>query len=298
MITLNTNLSAKIVQSNFKKSNISLNQAIERMTTGSKLNHAKDNAANFSINTNLSSKINAYQVAEDNALMGLDMLDTASQALSQIENNLSKIRALAINAQNGTHSKKSLNALNSEADAYMKEISRLNDTSQYNGIKLFNTGKAEVTNAAKELKPNKQGFLQNVTVRDTSTMTKLSSVDKTQNLATGTYSISTAEELAQLAQMVNAGLVTNKCEFVLANNIDLSAYSTGKGWTPIGNNSVNFSGDFDGNGYQISNLYINNPNGDYLGLFGKTAGSNIKNLVLTNCNVNGKKQDIQKLLTA
>ena len=58
---INTNLSSLIVQSGLKTSTNGLNQAIERMTTGFKINHAKDNAANYSISTKLSSKISGYQ---------------------------------------------------------------------------------------------------------------------------------------------------------------------------------------------------------------------------------------------
>ena len=71
MLSINTNLSSLIAQSSLKDSTDILNQAIERMTTGYKLNHAKDNAANYSISTNMTTKIGAYQVAEDNALMGI-----------------------------------------------------------------------------------------------------------------------------------------------------------------------------------------------------------------------------------
>ena len=71
---INTNLSSLIVQSGLKASTNGLNTAIERMTTGFKINHAKDNVANYSINTKLSSKISAYQVAEDNAMMGLELV--------------------------------------------------------------------------------------------------------------------------------------------------------------------------------------------------------------------------------
>ena len=288
MPSVNTNLSSLIVQTNLKSSTKRLNIAIERMSTGFKINHAKDNAANYSIKTKLSSKISSYEVAEENAMMGLDMLETSSEALNHIEENLARIRALAVQAQNGTYGEKSLIALNSEAQALMNEISRLNETAQYNGIKLFNTGKAEITNAGKELELNEQGFLQEVIVRDTSTMTKLSSVDETQALAIGTYSISTPDELAKLARMTNTGFVSSGCEFVLANDIDLSVYSTDDGWIPIGNNSFAFSAVFDANGYQISNLYISRLNDNYQGLFGKIETCNIKNLVLTNCDVSGK----------
>ena len=81
MLTINTNLSSLLVQSNLKTSTNGLNTAIERMTSGFRINHAKDNAANYAINTKLLSQISAYEVAEDNALAGLDMLSTATENL-------------------------------------------------------------------------------------------------------------------------------------------------------------------------------------------------------------------------
>ena len=68
MLSINTNLSSLIAQRSMKQSTNSLNQAIERMTTGAKINHAKDNAANYNIATNMDTKIGAYMVAEDNVL--------------------------------------------------------------------------------------------------------------------------------------------------------------------------------------------------------------------------------------
>ena len=274
MPSVNTNLSSLIVQTNLKSSTKRLNIAIERMSTGFKINHAKDNAANYSIKTKLSSKISSYEVAEENAMMGLDMLETSSEALNHIEENLARIRSLAVQAQNGTYGEKSLIALNSEAQALMNEISRLNETAQYNGIKLFNTGKAEITNAGKELELNEQGFLQEVIVRDTSTMTKLSSVDETQALAIGTYSISTKEEFVQMTNMLEKGLIASNTEFVLANDIDLS----GIHWK-----STKFDGVFDGNGHTIKNLTGEN------GLFSSV--EMVKNVKLENVNISSTKNE-------
>ena len=275
MPSVNTNLSSLIVQTNLKSSTKRLNIAIERMSTGFKINHAKDNAANYSIKTKLSSKISSYEVAEENAMMGLDMLETSSEALNHMEENLARIRSLAVQAQNGTYGEKSLIALNSEAQALMNEISRLNETAQYNGIKLFNTGKAEITNAGKELELNEQGFLQEVIVRDTSTMTKLSSVDETQALAIGTYSISTKEELVQMTNMLEKGLIASNTEFVLANDIDLS----GIHWK-----STKFDGVFDGNGHTIKNLTGKN------GLF--SSAEMVKNVKLENVNISSTKNEV------
>ena len=98
MLSINTNLGSLIVQSNLSKSTLGLQQAIERMTTGFKINHAKDNAAGYSIATNMTTKISAYGVAEDNVSMGLDMVNTASEALNQISDRLARLRALTMQA--------------------------------------------------------------------------------------------------------------------------------------------------------------------------------------------------------
>ena len=282
MLSINTNLSSLIAQRSMKQSTNSLNQAIERMTTGAKINHAKDNAVNYNIATNMTTKLGALQVAEDNALQGLEMINTTSETLSLIEDRLSRMRALAVQAQNGTYGEKSLSAINSEANALLNEITRLNESASYNGIKLFNTGKKEVTNAGKELEHNEQGFLQEVIWVDTSTMTKLSSVDPTATLAVGEYSISTPEELAQLAEMTNAGLLEAGSTFTLANDIDLS----GKNWTGIGDSNP-FKGEFNGNGYAILNL--KGSRGVFIKVNqGSTTDpySIIKNLKLENIDIN------------
>ena len=100
---INTNLSSLIVQSSPKASTNGLNTAIERMTTCFKINHAKDNAANYSINTKLSSKLSSYYVAQDNASMGLDMMTSAMDNLDLISSHLSRMRDLAEQAANGTY---------------------------------------------------------------------------------------------------------------------------------------------------------------------------------------------------
>ncbi|MBR2386611.1 flagellin FliC, partial [bacterium] len=91
MLSINTNLSSLIAQQSMTSATNKLNQAIERMTTGYKINGAKDNAANYSISTNMTTKINSYMVAEDNVAMGLDMLSTANGSLDQISDKLTRL---------------------------------------------------------------------------------------------------------------------------------------------------------------------------------------------------------------
>ena len=276
---INTNLSSIIVQSSLKTSTNGLNQAIERMTTGFKINHAKDNAANYSISTKLSSKISGYQIAEDNALMGLDLVQTASSSLETMSNLTSRLRSLATQAQNGTYGYKSIDAINSEARSIVQELNRIKQTTEYNGINLLSSSGESVASSGQ--------FIEEIIRRDTSGMTTLASVDETTSLTSGTYSISSAEELAKLAAMTDNGLIGENTEFVLTNDIDLSVYSTGEGWTPIGSPSKKFTATFDGNGHVVSNLYIYRPNDNNQGLFGWASNADIKNVGLENVDVTG-----------
>ena len=163
MLSINTNLSSLIVQSNLLKSSDALNSAIERMTTGLKLNGAKDNAAGYSINTSLTTKIGAYSVAEDNVLMGIDMIKTASASLSQMSDILSRLRALGTQALNGTYGNSSIDAITSEANALINELYRIKGLTEYNGQNLF-SAISSVTNEGRKLRLNSDGFLQDIPV--------------------------------------------------------------------------------------------------------------------------------------
>lgn len=295
MLTINTNLSSLIVQSNLKTSTNGLKTAIERMTSGFKINHAKDSAANYSISTKLSSQISAYEVAEDNALSGLDMLSTATENLDLIHSHMQRLRDLAEQASNGTYGEYSLKAINSEANAIVDEINRIYENAEYNGQKLFATSLRAMLNPSETVTGTKEaGFIQEITRRDTSGMTKIENVDETTTLAQGTYSISTAEGLVKLATMQNAGLITSDSEFVLTQNIDLKDWcytnAAAGGWVAIGTDANRFNSNFDGNGYIVSNLNIDRENSNFQGLIGYADGATIQNLAMHNVDILAKNR--------
>ena len=285
---INTNLSSLIVQSSLKSSTKGLNTAIERMTTGFKINRAKDNAANFSINTHLSTKISGYQVAQDNTLQALDMLTTASDTLSTMESLVSRLRSLAVTAGNKTYDTASLAALNAEAASIVSELYRIKDNTTYNGIKLLESI-TDIPDGAgadvKSIKSKDGTFIKEVVKVDTSKMTKLSDVAEDAIISSGEYSISTAEELVKLSKMSNNSQIKGG-RFVLANDIDMSAYSTGEGFEPIAKYG-GFKGMVNGNGYVIRNLYINRPNEANVALIGG-AHVEVRNLGLENVDITGK----------
>jgi hypothetical protein len=108
------------------------------------------------------------------------------------------------------------------------------------------------------------------------------------------YQISSAEQLAELASLVNTGNTTyNSATYKLTCDFDLSAYGKnyngGKGWVPIGSNGHPFKGTFDGGGYTITGLYINNSSLTYVGLFGYLVGSIVDNLRLSDASVTGNE---------
>ena len=252
---INTNLSCLIVQSNLKTSTNGLNIAIERMTTGFKINHAKDNAANYSINTNLSSQLSSYEVAQDNVSMGLDMVMTAKDSLELISSHLSRMRDLAELAANGTSGEGSLQAIQSEIYVRSDEINRLVTNTEFNNLNLF------------EGEPEEMGDF----------IARVDRLTEDEAIAQGYTIITTADELQAMQDNLSG-------KYILMNNIDLEGYD----WTPVGTTANPFLGEFNGNGYVISNLKIIKPDENDLGVFGYTGTSSISNLGLENIEINGK----------
>ena len=138
-LTINTNLSSMIVQQNLSKSTASLNKAIERMTTGYKINHASDNAAGYSIARNWEAKLGSLDVAADNAATGADMLSTLEDNYSLINSHIQRVRDLTEQAANGTYGSASLKAINSEIQARLKEVDRIAANCEFNGIELMSS---------------------------------------------------------------------------------------------------------------------------------------------------------------
>ena len=261
MLSINTNLSSLIVQGNLHQSTNKLNQAIERMTTGYKINHASDNAANYSIATNMDTKIGAYMVAEENASMGLDMLMTAEGSLNLISDKLSRLRSLAVTAQNGTYGDSSISALESEAEALISEIKREYATTEYNGVKLFNQQSGGSGAAAPEETPATFSLARTTSFDGLERVSEADSIE-----ANKSYRIDDSTDLVALQNFVNGGGDTTNVTFELTDDIDMD----GVEFRGIGDTSSHaFKGIFNGNGHVIEKLTID-VDENYVGLFGYT----------------------------
>lgn len=137
MISLRTNLTSLMIQRNLKAATKGLNTAIEQMTTGYKLNHAKDNPANYAMMKKMETKLRAWEVASDNISIGHNMLETAESNAELISKHVIRVRDLCEQAANGTYGEASLKAIKAEISARVEEINRIKDNAEFNDIKLF-----------------------------------------------------------------------------------------------------------------------------------------------------------------
>ena len=136
-LTINTNMSSLIAQRSLNNATNAMNTSIERMSTGYKINHSKDNAAGYSIANQWETQIGSLDVAADNAATGMDLLTTAEETYSLLTGHLQRVRDLTEQAANGTYGSASLRAIQAEVAARLQEISRISANAEFNGIKLM-----------------------------------------------------------------------------------------------------------------------------------------------------------------
>ena len=144
-VIIRTNMQSIIVQDNLNAATKSLNTAIERMTTGYKINQASDNAAGFSIATSWVTKLGSLDIVAENASMGKDLLSTSEKNYDLLVTHLQRVRDLTEQAANGTYGSTSLKAMQSEVKARLEEITRIANNAEFNGIKLMSSDSIAAT---------------------------------------------------------------------------------------------------------------------------------------------------------
>ena len=145
-LTINTNISSIVAERNLNSATNRLNQSLERLSTGYKINHASDNAAGYSIADMWNTQISTLDAASDNAATGSDLLTTAEGNYSLLTTHLQRIRDLTEQAANGTYGSASLKAIQSEIASRLHEINRIVDVTDFNGIKLMDGTGVDSTN--------------------------------------------------------------------------------------------------------------------------------------------------------
>ncbi|EEQ4685017.1 flagellin FliC [Escherichia coli] len=134
---INTNSLSLLTQNNLNKSQSALGSAIERLSSGLRINSAKDDAAGQAIANRFTSNIKGLTQASRNANDGISIAQTTEGALSEINNNLQRVRELAVQATNGTNSDSDLKSIQAEIQQRLEEIDRVSNQTQFNGVKVL-----------------------------------------------------------------------------------------------------------------------------------------------------------------
>ena len=137
MITFGSDVGDMILQRTLSESTLGLNYAIERMTSGYKVNHAKDNAAGYSIIADLNTKIGSMLQVQQNTDDGLALLQTAEGGLAEIQELLERLRVLTMQASNDSYGADARASMQQEADGIIEEIERIRNSITYNGMSLY-----------------------------------------------------------------------------------------------------------------------------------------------------------------
>lgn len=137
-ITVNTNVSALVAQRHLNSATEMLNQSLERLSSGKKINSAKDDAAGLQISNRLETQMRGLDVAVRNANDGVSIMQTAEGAMQESTNLLQRMRDLSLQSANGSNSKAERIALQEEMAALNDELNRIAETTSFGGRKLLN----------------------------------------------------------------------------------------------------------------------------------------------------------------
>jgi len=222
-IFVNTNIASLNAQRNLSASTDSLKTSLQRLSSGKRVNSAADDPAGMAISQTMTMQVNGNNQGIRNANDGISMAQTAEGALGQIQNNLQTIRQIAVQASNGTVSDTNRSQLQTEVDQLTQEISRIVQTTNFNGTMLLSGG-ASIT-----FQVGASGVANNQVVASGLDLTTGINSYANSLSATGTINITTSANasavLSALDSDINAvsndrsqlGAVQNRFQAVVAN---------------------------------------------------------------------------------
>ena len=189
-LIVNTNLFSLNAQRHVQKTQNSLGKSVERLSSGLRVNSARDDAAGLAISMKLTAHVRSLNQAVRNAQDGISVVQTAEGGLNEIHNILTRMKELATQAANGVLSDSDRTALNNEFADLKTEITRISDTLEFNGRKLIN-GDLSVTGVSLQVGSNN-------TVNDRIT------IDKTTFNDIDASSIGLTQTVSSIDQVANA----------------------------------------------------------------------------------------------
>ena len=197
MTVINTNASSMIARDAINRNDRAMSQAMERLSTGSRINSAKDDAAGLAIADRMSAQVSGLNMAVRNANDAISMLQTIEGATKEITNMLGRMRELAVQSASGTYTDTDRDALNLEFGALMDEITRIAQNTEWNGQAVLR-GNVAVT-------AENNGSTNDVA--ETHTIQLGSSSGQTMALTINTWVPTTTADNS--ASVVNAALTTD-----------------------------------------------------------------------------------------
>jgi flagellin len=144
MTVIGTNIASLRASNASNSANMSLSSAMERLSTGKRINSAKDDAAGLAISANMTAQVKGMNQAIRNSNDGIALAQTAEGSLGEINNMLQRMRELAVQSASGTYQKADRDNLETEVDALQSQIKDVISGAKFNGVSLF-SGTAEVS---------------------------------------------------------------------------------------------------------------------------------------------------------
>jgi flagellin len=219
-LRVNTSLSSVNAQRNLFNTNVKLGKSLEKLSSGLRINRAGDDAAGLAISESFKSEIRALQQASRNASDGISMVQTAEGALDEVSNIAIRLKELSEQAANGTLGSSERSFLNSEFSALVQEITRITDTTSFNGTNLIDGsgGSVDIQVGTKSASANQIKLDFNTDVDATAlglAALSLTGTDAT-NAKAALDAVSTA--LTTISQTrANFGAVQNRLESTVRN---------------------------------------------------------------------------------
>ena len=218
---INTNVPSLSAQNQLNRTNKGLALALERLSSGKRINSAKDDAAGIAIASRFTAQIRGYNQGIRNASDAISLSQTAEGALDEISNNLQRIRELAVQSANATNSSTDRAALNTEVSQLKAEIARVTNT-QFNGIAVIGGG---ATSFAFQVGPNNVTSVDQIKVTTTNTTQLSGYTDVVTNggVNTAANALSMIGNVDTLLAAVNTqratlGAVQNRFDSVIRNS--------------------------------------------------------------------------------
>ncbi|MFQ5542949.1 MAG: flagellin [Nitrospiria bacterium] len=223
-LTVNTNMASLNAQRSLGKSQSALQTSLARLSSGLRINSAKDDAAGLAVAAGLTKEIRGNNVAVRNAADGISLGQIAEGALGQISDNLQRIREIAVQASNGTISNTDRDKLQLEVDQLTQENSRIIDTTSFNGTKLINATGSLSFQVGSDSAANNQISVSTVNMTASSVNTYASNLSATKTVDVSTAAAASgaiAEMDTDIATVTSNratfGAVQNRFDAVIAN---------------------------------------------------------------------------------